>query len=178
MFCKIVCMHIVACSTHKLSHLKHVQSRKWNWGYLKMVSPVFINEAFDFRTFCVMEFLRLFHGPTPLLYVLYLFSSSYFFFQDALRCTKELKYFSVKMPGISKLPSQQKMDAQTYTFIEHFFWAPAFRQFTCLFYSLYIGISILGLFCTGTHSISSQGEKKVMGRCNHNNLSNTACHIP
>lgn len=79
MLCKIVCMRIVACSTHELSDLKHVQSGKWNWGYLKMVSPVFINEAFDFRTFCVMEFLRLFHGPTPLLYVLYLFSSSFFF---------------------------------------------------------------------------------------------------
>lgn len=36
--------------------------------------------------------------------------------------------------------------------------------------SLYFSTSILGLFCTGTHCISSQGKKKVMGRCNHNNL--------
>lgn len=134
-----------------------------------MMSPVFINEAFDSRTFCVMQFLRLFHGPTPLLYALYLFSSSYFS-QEALRCTKESRYLSVKMPGIQKLPSKQKMDAQTYTFIEHFFGAPAFRQFTCLFYSLYFSTSIIGLFCTSTRRISSQGKKKVMGRCNHNNL--------
>lgn len=85
-----------------------------------MMSPVFINEAFDSRTFCVVQFLRLFHGPTPLLYVLYLSSSSYFS-QEALRCTKESRYLSVKMPGIQKLPSKQKMDAQTYTFIEHSF---------------------------------------------------------